>query len=203
MFKRIALLVAILVCFGLGVYFTYFHRPPTADILAANLAIHGGGGGHLPPDEEDDSPTGRSLRVWKRWVKENGYVSIGKLFNKCNGTDKIMVGTVIMLPDEVNGGVTSRTYLNVTLQTPVTGGQMFLKCQYNGNDLYSNQWDLCTVEEGTDDRIIYCPVRPGRRKFVKNLKIPNYLPKGRYSTKAWLTNQNEEMIGCAFADFKI
>lgn len=54
---------------------------------------------------------------------------------------------------------------------------MFLKCQYNGNDLYSNQWDLCTVEEGTDDRIIYCPVRPGRRKFVKNLKIPNYLPK--------------------------
>lgn len=33
-----------------------------------------------------------------------------------DGTDRIMVGTVIMLPDEVNGGVTSRTYLNVTLR---------------------------------------------------------------------------------------
>ena len=54
---------------------------------------------------------------------------------------------------------------------------MHLTCQYNGNDLYSNHWDLCTVEDGLDDRVINCPIRVGRRKFVKELKIPNYLPK--------------------------
>ena len=59
----------------------------------------------------------------------------------------------------------------------IVGGLMYLTCQYNGNDLYSNHWDLCTVEEGLDDRVINCPIRAGRRKFVKELKIPNYLPK--------------------------
>jgi len=54
---------------------------------------------------------------------------------------------------------------------------MYLTCQYNGNDLYSNQWDLCAVEDGLEDRVINCPIRVGRRKFVKVLKIPNYLPK--------------------------
>jgi len=54
---------------------------------------------------------------------------------------------------------------------------MHLTCQYNGNDLYSNHWDLCTVEDGVDDRTINCPMRAGRRRFVKQLKIPNYLPK--------------------------
>lgn len=54
---------------------------------------------------------------------------------------------------------------------------MYLTCQYNGNDLYSNHWELCTVEEGTGDQVIHCPLRKGKRKFVKTLKIPNYLPK--------------------------
>ena len=54
---------------------------------------------------------------------------------------------------------------------------MYLTCQYNGNELYSNSWDLCTVEDGEPDRVIFCPIKAGRRKFVKPLKIPNYLPK--------------------------
>jgi len=54
---------------------------------------------------------------------------------------------------------------------------MYLTCQYNGNDLYSSHWDLCTIEDGLEDRVINCPIRIGRRKFVKELKIPNYLPK--------------------------
>ena len=54
---------------------------------------------------------------------------------------------------------------------------MYLTCQYNGKDLYSNHWDLCTVEDGLEDRVIHCPIRVGRRRFVKELKIPNYLPK--------------------------
>lgn len=213
MFKKIILLIAIVVCLGLGLYFTYFHRPPTADILAANLALHDrqetgdcSPGGNC--DDEDDevvdgSPAKQSARMWRRWLKENKHVSIGQLYDKCNGSDKIMVGQVIMLPDEINGGVTSTTFLNVTIDKTITGGLMYLTCQYNGNDLYSNHWDLCTADEGTEDRIIICPIRTGKKKFVKNLKIPNYLPKGRYTTKAWMTTQDDEMIGCAFADFAI
>jgi len=59
----------------------------------------------------------------------------------------------------------------------IVGGSMHLRCQYNGRDLYSNHWDLCTVEDGQQDRVIRCPIRVGPRKFVKELKIPNYLPK--------------------------
>jgi len=69
------------------------------------------------------------------------------------------------------------THFVLRLDEDVVGGCMYLTCQYNGNDLYSNHWDLCTVEEGQDDRVINCPIRVGRRKFVKELKIPNYLPK--------------------------
>ena len=54
---------------------------------------------------------------------------------------------------------------------------MRLSCEYNGNNLYSNHWNLCTVEEGFDDRIIFCPLRKGKKKYIKDLKIPNFLPK--------------------------
>ena len=54
---------------------------------------------------------------------------------------------------------------------------MHLECQYNGKALYSNHWDLCHVEDNMEDRIINCPMKRGRRKFIKDLKIPNYLPK--------------------------
>ena len=54
---------------------------------------------------------------------------------------------------------------------------MYIECAYNGKELYTNHWDLCTVEEGMDDQIIYCPIAEGKHKFVKDLKIPNYLPK--------------------------
>jgi hypothetical protein len=211
MFRKIVLIVAICVCFGLGVYFRYFRRPPTEDILAANLVLHGGGdddddedvdgGGDGVAEDEDEVKS--SARTWDRWIRRNRYISIGKLFNKCDGNDRIMVGRVIMLQDKVHGGVTSKTYLNVTLENDVTGGAMYITCQYNGNDLYSNHWDLCTVEEDMDDRIIFCPIRAGRKKFVKELKIPNYLPKGRYTTKAWLLDQENKPIGCAFAEFTL
>jgi len=59
----------------------------------------------------------------------------------------------------------------------IVDGSMYLTCQYNGKDLYSNHWDLCAVEDGLEDRVIHCPIRVGRRRFVKELKIPNYLPK--------------------------
>ena len=59
----------------------------------------------------------------------------------------------------------------------LTSGEMYIEVQYNGKDLYSNHWELCTVEEGMEDRIIFCPIPVGKKNFVKDLPIPSYLPK--------------------------
>lgn len=216
MYRRILLVVAIVVCLVLGVYFKHFRRMSTDDILAANLArqtVEGDAPGSVYYDDGDggEEATGgdrgdavtRSRREWDQWIRRNHFVSIGKLFDKCDGDDRIMLGRVVMLEDQQRGGVTSKTYLNVTLHKEIVGGSMYLTCQYNGRDLYSNHWDLCTVEDGADDRVINCPIRVGKRKFVKELKIPNYLPKGRYTSKAWILDQEQKMIGCAFADFTL
>lgn len=97
MFKKVVLLIAIFVFLGLGLYFTYFHRPPTADILAANQAMHGR---QLQGDDDDDEggcsgdgcgkgaddsdPAKQSARAWNRFIRENNFVSIGKLYNTCS-----------------------------------------------------------------------------------------------------------------------
>lgn len=54
---------------------------------------------------------------------------------------------------------------------------MYIECQYNGRDLYSNHWDICTVEEGDEEQVIVCPVAPGKKRMIKNRPIPSYLPK--------------------------
>ena len=61
----------------------------------------------------------------------------------------------------------------------VTEGEMFIDVKYNGKDLYNNHWDLCHVEDDREeeDRIIFCPIKPGRQLYVKQLKIPIYIPK--------------------------
>jgi len=38
------------------------------------------------------------------------------------GDDRVMLGRVVMLEDHENGGVTSKTYLNVTLRTYCSHG---------------------------------------------------------------------------------
>jgi hypothetical protein len=96
MFKKILLLVATFVCFGLATYFTYFHRPPADDILAANLALHHRATrreirsqddyeeGTDDDDETDDSsPAALSLKQWDQWVRDNKFISIGEIYDKC------------------------------------------------------------------------------------------------------------------------
>ncbi|ELU11386.1 hypothetical protein CAPTEDRAFT_221728 [Capitella teleta] len=224
-YKKVLIPVGILLGACIGVYFTYFHRPPTSDILAANRQrrehipdMAGPGMSKLDDDyeysdgEDDDDVTDfgegpeaakLSARRWLKFMDANDLVSIGELYDRCEGDSKIMLGKVAMVPDPVRGGIMARTYLNTTLKKEVSGGEMYIECSYNGKELYSNHWDLCTVEEGMDDRIIFCPIGVGKQKFVKNLEIPSYLPKGRYTTKAWLTNQDEDILGCAFSDFTI
>ena len=85
MYCRILLIVAIIFCLVLGVYFKHFHRLPTEDILAANMAAQSDA---YHDDDSTDEEVGnemakRSQRDWDEWVRHNRFVSIGKLFDKC------------------------------------------------------------------------------------------------------------------------
>lgn len=74
------------------------------------------------------------------------------------------------------------------MSIPVTdselnGGRFFIKVKYNGKELYTNNWELCTLDEDYgDDRLIYCPYNPGEYSFVKDRQIPIYLPKVTFTT---------------------
>lgn len=84
MYRRILLIVAIVVCLILGIYFRHFHRLPTEDILAANLARQSAAAAEDSNDDSvADNPTKRSRRDWDQWIRRNRFVSIGKLFDKC------------------------------------------------------------------------------------------------------------------------
>jgi len=85
MYRRILLIVAIVVCLVLGVYFKHFHRLPTEDILAANLARLGAAAEeeYYYDDEIGESDARRSQHDWDQWIRSNRFVSIGKLFDKC------------------------------------------------------------------------------------------------------------------------
>ena len=50
--------------------------------------------------------------------------------------------------------------------------------KYNGKDIFSRNWELCSLDEDYgDERIIYCPFNPGDLSFVKDRPIPFYIPK--------------------------
>lgn len=74
---------------------------------------------------------------------------------------------------------------NHSLSSPIDeeleGGKFFIEVKYNGKDLFSRNWELCTLDEDYgDERIIYCPFEPGDYSFVKDRPIPFYLPKVCY-----------------------
>lgn len=202
MYKRILFVIFLAYCMCVGTYVKYFRRPPVSDILSANKGL-------VEEDEEalkSLTPEARaSKRQWDRWIKANDYVQIGEVFDKCDGDDRLAIGRAILLQDTKLGGVTSKTFLNITFASDVTGGAMYLECQYNGRQLYSSHWDLCTAEDDLEDdkRIIICPMKSGPKSYGTERKIPNYLPKGRYQAKAWFIDQNEQMIACGMADFTI
>ncbi|XP_064640632.1 putative phosphatidylglycerol/phosphatidylinositol transfer protein DDB_G0282179 [Lineus longissimus] len=209
--KKFAIAAICIVAAACTVYFVYFRHPPAASILDNNKSndmlrqIR-----NVDDDysyEEDDYEEGdvtpeSAKKKWERWIKKHGHVSIGELYNKCEGNDKIMVGKTILVEDKKNGGVTSYTHANATWEKEVTDGELFIDVKYNGKDLYNNHWDLCHVEDDNEkDRIIFCPIKAGRQNIIKNIKIPIYIPKGEYVTKVWATNQDNEILACGFSKF--
>ncbi|XP_033754920.1 uncharacterized protein LOC117337886 [Pecten maximus] len=225
--KRIpAALLFVFCCIVFSVYITYFNHGPPEDIMNRNrqqgqgVAENGGNGLHLTKrdesnviekDEEgvdeqirdEDNPDFvESKKLWDNFIKSNNYVSIGDLYNGCEVGDRELVGKTIMLPDKENGGIKSRTFLNFTFEEEYTGGEFVLEVKYNNKDLYDNHWDMCALDDQQPDRLIFCPYKVNAQwSWVKDKKIPGYLPKGRYETKAYVTDQNEKRVLCGYSLF--
>ncbi|XP_060563256.1 putative phosphatidylglycerol/phosphatidylinositol transfer protein 2 [Ruditapes philippinarum] len=194
-------------------YLAFFNHGPPENIMAANRGNRKGirlfedKDSHKNElDKEIEAEERKALEYWEDFIKKHDYTAIGEIYDNCDEKDRMMIGRTIMLPDRRWGGikgVTARTFINTTLDSELSGGRFYLEVKYNGKDLYSNNWELCTLDEDYDDRLIYCPFNPGEYSFVKDRQIPIYLPKGRYETKGWMTNQEEQIIACGFSDFSL
>ncbi|KAL4235443.1 hypothetical protein ACF0H5_007079 [Mactra antiquata] len=168
----------------------------------------GGEDSHMNDIEKDLAVEAKkAFDYWDTFIKKNDFTAIGEIYDSCEEKERQMVGRTIMLPDVRWGGikgVKSRTFINYTLDSELTGGKFYLEVKYNGKDLFSRNWELCSLDEDYgDDRIIFCPFIPGDYSFVKDRQIPIYLPKGRYETKGWITDQEEQTIACGFSDFSL
>ncbi|KAH3849867.1 hypothetical protein DPMN_092271 [Dreissena polymorpha] len=148
----------------------------------------------------------RAAQHWDEFIAKNDFVNIGEIYDNCDEKDRVMIGRTIMLPTVHWAGlkgVKSRTFINITLHEELTGGKFFLEVKYNGKDLFARNWELCTLDEDYDDRVVYCPFLAQDYSFVKDRDIPVYLPKGRYQTKGWITDVNDEIVACGFSDFTL
>lgn len=211
--KKACLIVVLITFFLLfTIYSLFFHHGPPEDIMAANrqgdrVKVMKKSDESLDDLEQElEAELTQAAEKWEKFIKDNNYVSIGEIYDNCDEQERLMVGKTIMLPDKRWGGISgvkSRTFINATLDSEVMGGRFYLSVKYNGNDLYNRNWELCTLDQDYDDRIIYCPFNPGDYHFKKDRQIPLYLPKGRYETKGWITNQDDETILCGFADFTL
>lgn len=147
---------------------------------------------------------GTGAAYWNQFLKVNNYLPIGAVFDKCDEPHE-QIGTVVLLEDKELGGVKTITFFNVTFNEEIKGGQFNIDVKYNGNDLYDNYWDLCELEDELPEknRTFNCPVHAGHWTVAKEKHIPGYLPKGRFTSKCWATDENDKVIGCGFSDFKL
>lgn len=83
MHLKLILSILSCICFTLSIYISYFHRPPTDDILAANAAAAVGDDDGHRSDDDDSTELTNSRRQWDRWVADNHFVSVGKVYDDC------------------------------------------------------------------------------------------------------------------------
>lgn len=199
--RKTSILCLFFTCvFFVTIYVIYFNHGPPEKILSANSKTNE----YLQRvlEGDGDEEVLKSARAWNSFIEAHHYVSIGDIYDSCEEDGRKWLGKTILLPDKERGGVTSKTFLNVTFEETLADGEFFLSVSYGGKDLYENQWKFCEMEEeDEEDRWIFCPYKPGSYSWVISRKIPNYLPKGTYKATARLTNENEDVILCGFAEF--
>ncbi|XP_059172343.1 uncharacterized protein LOC131953253 [Physella acuta] len=185
-----------------AIYLAYFKRPPTDVLLKMNrksqfnLDPRPDAGDKVDVDEVDNAD------VWTRFLHENHFVAVGALFDRCDG-QRTQLGTVVLMEDKERGGVMTKTFVNMTVEKDINGGQFHVDIKYNGQELYTNYWELCELEQELPEanKTFTCPIRQGLISKVKVKHIMDYLPAGRYQTKGWALDESNEEIICGFADF--
>ncbi|XP_014671821.1 PREDICTED: phosphatidylglycerol/phosphatidylinositol transfer protein-like, partial [Priapulus caudatus] len=190
--KRTVIAILLLTIAVSCVYMAYFRHPPPEEILAANskslstahmknaasnIKLFNDGRDHLRMQQ---------VNLWEKWTRDNEYIVIGEYYSNCE-EDALLIGKVALVKDKKYGGVKSFHVFNATWENDVDEGTLFLEVQYNGQDLYSNHFDMCTSSD--EDSVINCPYKAGPVHISGDVKIPNYIPKGRYTCKARLKHK--------------
>ncbi|CAL1529348.1 unnamed protein product [Lymnaea stagnalis] len=225
-YRRLAkLVICSLVSLSLmGLYLKYFNRPPADVLLKMNkkpqsrfnfvedrpvsfkpLDTRDRGAeydSYVDYKREDTEVAGGEH--WQGFLDSNNFVSIGAVYSACEGT-RSQLGSVVLLEDKERGGVLARTYLNITIDHEIKEGTFHLEVKYNGQDLFTNYWELCELEDELPvvNKTFTCPVAAGKWSKVKDKHIPGYLPAGRYQTKAWAVDESRQVIACGFSDFNL
>jgi len=191
-------------------YFLFYNHDDPDMIMANNRRAQEGGQWHKDTRHMDETELEvheeerKAIEYWEKFVKDHKYTAIGEVYDNCDEEDRMMVGRTVMLPNNAFlSRIKARTFVNVTLDSEVTGGMFFIEVQYNGNNIFNRQWELCTLDEGADDQIVFCPFEPRDYSVVKDKGIPSILPRGRYQTKAFVKDQNDDIMLCGFSDFTI
>ncbi|XP_046375467.1 uncharacterized protein LOC124148426 [Haliotis rufescens] len=199
-------------CF-LGIYYTYFKRPPLDELMRMNSkrtfstrarSDTNDTVANMDEDGLTDGKVDASAEHWGSFVRRNSFISVGEVWDRgCDEKGRKTIGTVVMMPDKETGELKTRTFVNYTLHEDVEEGEFYLDVKYNNNNLFDNHWDLCTLEDETDQdkRTIVCPIKSGFKSEIKDREIPSYLPKGEYYTRSWITNEKGVTIVCGYSDF--
>lgn len=190
-------------------YMTMFNHGPPSEILEANrqivlkpkndvdLSLNG----EEADEDEEVSESVESAKRWQKFVDDNKYVAMGDVYNSCDDKDRITLGKAILLPDKETGGLKVRTFINITLEKPLTEGEFLVDVKYNGKDLYDNHWEFCTIDENQEVKQVFCPYKPGFYTWATDKKIPKFIPKGKYHTRAWLNGDDGKLLTCGLTTF--
>ncbi|XP_062567964.1 putative phosphatidylglycerol/phosphatidylinositol transfer protein 2 [Saccostrea cucullata] len=201
----IALTIMTLFCSMFTLYMTMFNHGPPSEIMEANrrVVLKPQNAIELDSEEldEEESESVRSAKHWQKFVDDNKFVGIGDVYNSCDNKDRITIGKAIMLPDPETGGIKVRTFINITLEKPLTEGEFLVDVKYNGKDLYDNHWEFCTIDENQEVRQVFCPYKPGFYSWATDKKIPKFIPKGKYETRAWLNGDDGQLLTCGLTTF--
>ncbi|XP_077982810.1 uncharacterized protein LOC144437679 [Glandiceps talaboti] len=134
---------------------------------------------------------------WDEWVYQNDYVSIGDIYTKCEEPGRKTVGKVLLMADTENGGVKSVIRFNMTWPYDIEYGTIHMSVKYDNMELYSNKFDLCTV----DPELFVCPLPAGPQYYDTEVHVPAYVPKGIFYSRAWLVDQDDNEVACGISEF--
>jgi len=142
------------------------------------------------------------LNVWDEFMLKNPrLISIGDIWDKCDNKTRIKIGKVVLAPNK-GEGVHIVSYANQTFQKRVTKSSSHLKVYYKDTLLYEKTADMCEKAKKLDTPY-ECPIPKGHTIIIKDTaSMPSYIPKGKYTIDAFITDQDDKEIGCTHAEFK-